>query len=209
VELRRSSHAWKEADPVERPHNTLFGIESEHGGLAILCPEWLHEHSVYDDPQRTMAMTLYRSFERTVGTDGQPGGQLLGRLDFEYALMPYAGQLDRAEMMRRLMELQAPVYSHCAAAPVGSQAIVQLSGASAIVPTAIKPAADGGGVVVRLWNTGPREEGTDVHFNGDVGKAQLCNLDEAPTDELTPAGGTVHVTVPGRGLATVKVRTVS
>jgi mannosylglycerate hydrolase len=49
-----SSH-YKEPDPIERPHHSVFAIADNEGGLAVLCPEGLHEHVVEDDTNRTLA----------------------------------------------------------------------------------------------------------------------------------------------------------
>lgn len=205
VALDPESAHYKEADPQERPHHQMFGIEDDEGGLAVLCPEGLHEHSVLDDTQRTLALTLLRAFGRTVMTDGEPGGQVLGRHEFTYALLPYAGTLNHAEALRITAALQADLYRHYCQDPPGARSMIELEGNGAVVATSIKPAWGSNDVVVRLWNTAAGAAAVTIRLDAAVRAAWLCNLNEEKRDELKVRAGKVPVEVPALGLATVRV----
>jgi len=205
VALDPESVHYKEADPDERPHGTLFGIEDGRGGLAVLCPEGLHAHSVLDDDQRTLALTLLRGFERTVMTDGEPGGQILGRHEFRYALLPYAGALDRAEALRLTAALQTGVYRHYCDESLAERSIIALEGDPSVVATSIKPAWGSDDVVVRLWNTGGEAATAALGVDADVRAAWSCNLNEERRHELQIRDGKTAVEVPPYGLATVRL----
>jgi len=207
VEVNPESHAYMEMDPVERPHHTVFGIEDEQGGLAVLCPEGLHEHSVYDDDRRTLALTLYRSFARTVGTEGEPGGELLQNLEFEYALYPYAGEADRGKLVRMVAELQAGVQRYYAKEPVAAQSLIELAGSPAVVSTAVKPADDGQGIVVRLWNTGGEAADAELRVAANIKSASLCDLGEGDYEALKAKGNSVALQVAPYALASVRILT--
>jgi alpha-mannosidase/mannosylglycerate hydrolase len=67
--------------------------------LAVVSAGLL-ESAVRDLPERPIALTLFRSTRRTVGTNGEPGGQLLGDLHFRYWIVPLATTPDRVRLLR-------------------------------------------------------------------------------------------------------------
>ena len=205
--LKRSGHTLAPTRPqfIEDLETlNVFGIEDAQGGLAVLCPEGLHEHAVLDDAPRTLALTLLRTSRRTVGTDGEPGGQLIGTHEFSYALMAYAGGLDRGDVIRTTAELQAGVYRHFSAESPGERSLLRVSGGPVVV-TSVKPAWDDGSVVVRLWNTGGEPAQAELHLDAPVQAAWLCNLNEEPREKLAAGEDGVCVEVPALGLATVRI----
>lgn len=196
---------YKEADPVERPHHTIFGIEGDKGGLAVLCPEGLHEHSVCDDARRTFALTLFRAFRRTTGTAGEPGGQLLGPLEFSYALLPYAGALARAEALRLVAAMQAGLQRHFSSTDQGQRSLLKVDGADGVVVTAVKPSDNGDDVIVRLWNTGGHPATARIVTATAPSAASLCTLNEEKQEELKLGDGGVAVEVAPYAIATVRL----
>jgi alpha-mannosidase/mannosylglycerate hydrolase len=56
------------------------------------------EVTVRDFPEPPLALTLFGSTRGTVFTDGEPGGQLLGPLQFNYFLSPLLNAPDRARL---------------------------------------------------------------------------------------------------------------
>ncbi len=87
IALNPQRHTWREAEPETHPQRSWTAVCDEQGGLAILSTG-LYEASVRDLPQRPIALTLYRSTQRTVGTNGEPDGELLQDLAFHYWIMP-------------------------------------------------------------------------------------------------------------------------
>ena len=67
-------------------------------GLAVVEHRTAGERGA-DVPERTMALTLFRSTRRTVFTDGEPNGQLIGDLNFRYWIAPLTGAPDRAQFV--------------------------------------------------------------------------------------------------------------
>jgi alpha-mannosidase/mannosylglycerate hydrolase len=66
------------------------------------------ETAVQDLPERPIALTLFRSTRRTVFTDGEPEGLLIGhKLAFRYLIVPLSGPIDRAGLCRLGQRLAA------------------------------------------------------------------------------------------------------
>ena len=79
-----------------------------------------------------------------------------------------------------------------------------LSGPQVAVITALKPADDGNGGVVRFWNPTNGDVVDGFRTAAPLDKAFLCNLNEEPGAELPVRDGAVPVAVPAGGLATVR-----
>lgn len=71
--------------------------------------------------------------------------------------------------------------------------------------SSLKEAEDGGGVVLRLFNPGETPRWGKVALGFPVAGATLVRLDEEPLTQLAPdAAGAVEVTVPPRGLVSIR-----
>ena len=81
---------------------------------------------------------------------------------------------------------------------------VELKNNAALV-TAIKPAADGNSGIIRLWNPTAKTAEDAIRLSVKVASAQRCNLAESQTGAIKlNKDGTVPVSVPAFGLATVR-----
>lgn len=97
ITLRLDNHLYREPELETKPQWSWSAVHDDHCGLGVVAPGQL-EVAVRDQPQRPLALTLFRSTRRTVFTDGEPEGQLLGRLDFAYWIVPLQGRPDEVEM---------------------------------------------------------------------------------------------------------------
>jgi alpha-mannosidase/mannosylglycerate hydrolase len=98
IALRADNHLYREAEIETKPQQTLTAVFDEERGLAVVSTG-LHESAVIDLPERPLALTLFRATRKTVGTDGEPGGQVQGELRFRYWIQPLRGEPDRAELL--------------------------------------------------------------------------------------------------------------
>lgn len=98
IALRADNHEYRELEVETKPQQSWTAVHDRTHGLAVVTASGLFETAVRDLPGRPIALTLFRGTRRTVLTDGEPDGQVRGRLDFHYALVPLAGAPDVAEL---------------------------------------------------------------------------------------------------------------
>ena len=195
---------WHERVNPETAFSTFFGLQGQEGGLAVLAPFGLHEYEVTQTPERALALTLFRSTFQTAGTAGEPNGQLLGLLEFEYLLYPFAGQFDPVAAARLVAKAQAGIRTTTTAELPDDISFLELEKGAAIV-TAVKPAADGRGGVVRLWNPTDTDVQDRLMVHCPVESAERCNLNEEPQEPISLENdGVIPVTVPAGGLTTIR-----
>jgi alpha-mannosidase len=207
IAIPPESATWKERIVPEKPLTSLCGVQDGHAGLAVLAPFGPNEYAVLDDPDRAIALTLFRSTLKTVHTQGEPGGQLLETMTFDYLLLPFSGPFDAVQALRHVAEAQTGVRRHFAEEARAPESFLRLRD-NRTVMTALKPAADGDGGVVRLWNPTNEDLAETVVFGRPLSHAALCNLNEEAAEDL-PLGDNpdeVRVVVPAGGLVTVRCR---
>lgn len=199
-----SAH-WQERVNPEKAFTYLCGVLNADGGFAALTPWGLHEYEVFPTPDRALALTLFRATGQTVMTSGEPDGQLQGTMHFDYQLWAFAGTLDRGQALRSVAEHQAGVRTHTTMELPEAHSFLWLGEGSKSFVTAIKPADDGRGGVIRLWNPFgvPRDE--RVYLRKNLKEAQRCNLNEEALESIQIGeDGGIPVTVPPRGLTTIR-----
>ncbi|MCS7048660.1 MAG: glycosyl hydrolase-related protein [Verrucomicrobiae bacterium] len=217
IALDGATATWQEADIAEKPFLGVQAVGAGRRGLAFVSPGGLHEGGVVDDQRRTMQVTLVRSFRKTVGTGGETDGLELGRLTYRFALMPFAGELDRAAVLREWARLQAGVFARqsgtrssgfpplAGTEPTKQQFLVAETGALAV--SAIKPPEDGPGMIVRLWNPTDKPQRETLRFWRVPKRAYYVMLSEEPLSKPVPEqrGATVTVTAEPHAIVTVRV----
>jgi hypothetical protein len=87
IPLRKDIHHYRELEVETKPQRSWTAVYAGGRGLAVIA-EGLLESAVRDLPERPIALTLFRATGRTVGTTGEPGGQLQDRLAFHFWLLP-------------------------------------------------------------------------------------------------------------------------
>ena len=97
IALRADNHLYRELEIESKPQRTWTAVFDTSKGLGVIG-KGLLESAVRDTPDRPIALTLYRSTRKTVFTSGEPKGQLLGPLAFNYWIKPLSGNPNRTEL---------------------------------------------------------------------------------------------------------------
>jgi alpha-mannosidase len=114
---------------------------------------------------------------------------------FTYSLLPHSGDWRDAQTVRRAYELNAPAFVLSNASPEQSSEPVQdvltieayslvYTDCDHIVVETVKPAEDGDGLVVRLYEAHNRRGRGSLTFATSIQAVQECNLLELPLQEV-------------------------
>ena len=215
----RSTDNWQEADLAEKPFLHLQSVSHGQRGLAFLSGGGLHEGGVADDQRRTMQVTLLRSFRSTIATGGEPDGLEPGRLTWRYGLLPFAGPLPRHRALSLVAELQTGLTTRQSGARPSGYLPLPASGVTTrsylaqldhqLIVSAIKPAEDGQGLIVRLWNPSDEVRSERLRLDRPITHARVVSLAEEPLiTALLPLidGQQCTISAPPRGIVSVYLR---
>ena len=136
----------------------------------------------YDIKDSLMRITLMRA-----PNNPDPVGDK-GVSTFVYRLYPHAGNWSQAETVRYAFELNQPLKGYVAPSQEGKleceKSFIEVSRRN-IAVDAVKPAQDGNGIIVRMYEAGKSRGNVKVKFNfADVKKVIECNLMEVDENEI-------------------------
>ncbi|HEV2581350.1 MAG TPA: glycoside hydrolase family 38 C-terminal domain-containing protein, partial [Ktedonobacteraceae bacterium] len=165
-------------------------IDVSEGGYGIsLLNDSKYGHDVHDNVVR---LTLLKS---GVFPDVQADE---GLHRFTYSLLPHGGDWREAQSVRRAYELNVPVVCvagqkratslpSVSATGVTSSSFVQVDCAHTVLET-VKPAEDGDGIIVRLYEAHNQRGRGTLTFATSLLSAQECNLLEEPINDVSYQG---------------------
>jgi alpha-mannosidase/mannosylglycerate hydrolase len=99
IALRADNPGYREPEIDAKPQASFSAVFDNERGLAVVSSGLL-EAAVIDQVERPLALTLFRATRQTVGTNGEPDGQMQGELRFRYWIQPLRGEPDRAQVAR-------------------------------------------------------------------------------------------------------------
>lgn len=215
IDLPPDNHTYKELAVETTPQATWTAAFDDGRGLAVVAPD-LPETTVRDVPQRTLALTLLRGFRRTIFTDGEEGGQSLGRHEFRYRLVPLGGE----PSYTRLAQL-----AQFTAAGIRAQQILPRQQADktdrTLPPTLGQLSMQPGRVIVTSLRRRYQEERTELRlfnpyaqavdeviaFDGPIASANLVDLDGNEQESITvDDAGRIELTIAAKKIVTIAVR---
>jgi mannosylglycerate hydrolase len=182
------------------------------GSLAILAPG-IPEYEAM--PRADGGLDLALTLLRCVGQLGRdlpsrtgeagpaiptPGAQCPGTHAFRIALVPLYGERD--------LDLVRLAEDHRVAVEIGPPGVhppVPLAIEGEVAFSALKPAEDGNGAILRLWNPGPEPASVRILAPGwGIGR---CRMDELPWTGAPAAPGETQIVLGSAEVATVRLAT--
>ena len=208
------STGWVERAFGTHPLRTFASLSDGADGFTLM-PRGLYEYEVLDDPARTLALTLIRAcrIKLAVSEEKQTelpdeGIQCPGRHVFEYAIAVHAGDWKAAGAINAA----AAGYAPARAAQIGrGKGALPLEGGllslrSAVVHvSAVKPAEDGAGIVVRLFNPTDKAQPVSIKLHPGLRKARRCGMDETPGKPVAIAAGVLKDRIPPRKIVSYRL----
>ncbi|REE67958.1 alpha-mannosidase/mannosylglycerate hydrolase [Paenibacillus taihuensis] len=214
VGLRVDTQDWKECDVPEKQMGGIAGKRRADGsGLAFVSAYGLHECAAHDDEEGTLAVTLFRSFAKTVMTNGEAGGQILGEHQFAYRLALLDDAVTNADLVRLQDRLQAgfqassvPVAAEYVAEMQGS--FLELDSAHCCLSIMKRPESEEPNtVIVRLSNFSDAGDAAALRFERAIASASEVNLNEEDVCALPTDGSSMlKVEVPAWAIRTYRIR---
>jgi len=111
VALLPDNATRRELDVDGRPQHTFTAITDSKLGLATVS-RGLYESAVYDTPERPLAITLLRSFRRTVQRGlTETAGQIQGHHEFNWRIVPFSGALPVKALFLHGQRVNTPTQS--------------------------------------------------------------------------------------------------
>ncbi len=167
-------YAWirKPATGREVPAQRWMDVSAADYGVSMLNDGRYGHDCRRETNGNTIGITLLRS---SISPDPVAD---VGLHAVTYSLWPHAGTWDPAQTVRRAEELNAPLMTRAVAAHPGKsrkQSLLQVDSATAIV-SAVKPAYDGDGWVVRVWEPSGRGGSVGITFHRPIKSAEETDL---------------------------------
>ncbi len=194
----RPTHANTDADAAqyEVPGQRWADLSEPGFGVSLLS-DARHGFSCLGGE---LALTLIR------GSESPDPGADLGEHSFAYALYPHAGDWREANTVSQAARFARPVlWATGAAANVLQQPIVSTSPANVVIDT-LKPAEDGQGWIVRLYESAGLRGLATLTFGVQVHSVSLSNTLEEPGAVLTLDNGACVLDVRPFQISTLRVR---
>ncbi len=216
VALRADNHLYREPEIEPKPQQTFTAVFDAARGLAVMS-SGLMESAVIDNDARTLALTLFRATRQTVGTTGEPGGQVQGELRFRYWLTPLAGEPERSKLLnlglllaggvRAVYQQAGQVGFYRQAGEMPAQAGLLRVEGPAVLSSARRSAQ---GLEVRLFNPENGEIQATLSLAdwpqglAKPGRAQAVNFEhQAEGEALALVEGAVRVSLRGKQILTL------
>jgi hypothetical protein len=187
--------AWIESGPTEFNNKRFVAAFDGARGLAVL-PQGMQEHQLLPDQRGALAITLLRcigylsqdNLQTRKSNAGPaiptPDAQMQGTWHYALSIIPCrsAADLPAVHHAAALVNARALTFAGAFARAARAMSLIEIEGAAV---SAIKPADDGEGVIVRLWNG----LGTARHATVRVPAATIRAAQPVLLDESADAAG--------------------
>jgi mannosylglycerate hydrolase len=206
-----SSPDWTEQVETSDPQIGFIGISDGEKGLAV-TNIGLYEAEVLDDSEKTIAITLLRSFYQhgnwTKDRWKDEEFQNPGHHTFTYAICPHKGTCYQGDVHEMLKQLDNPLKVVQHGKGTGGSLPVSHSFFSVnkgLRISCIKKAEDGNGLIVRIYNPSSVDIEGELKCANLIKKATQVDLEEMEVQTLVMESNSVILQVPHHKIVTVKL----
>lgn len=217
IDLPRDENGIRDAGMSTLPMQNFVDLSDGSFGLAVLNND-LIEYDISQDARRTLALTLLRSVDVFICSEGRcatietgaDGPQCLGKHSYHYALMPHAGDWRTADIYGQTERfIHAPrayqVSPHNRRELPSDVSLLRIDNPN-VQLEAVKPAESGEGLAVRLYNPSPEPQTATLHLAAPLKNAARANLNEEPIGPLHPDGPAVTLDLEPYKIVTVLLK---
>ncbi len=183
---------WKEPEALEKQMGGIVGKRAADGaGLAFVSAYGLHECACLSDDDASMQITLFRGFEKTFMKNGEPGGQILGTLQFKYLIAPIQQNTSYADLtrMQDCLSTGVKTFSYAANDDYSlkpNKSNFELISDNVCLSILKRPEDDDKGeVMIRLCNMSNKISDFQMKSAWEIKSVYRVNLNEEHTSEVT------------------------
>ena len=197
-----STGNWKEAEKPEKSFSGIVYRQNSCRGIAFLSAGGLHEVSAAADRDGTLAITLFRAFNKTFLTDGEPDGQLSGTLRFSGRLFVMGEKTTAADLIRCRDSLIAKprLFEGKVVCPEGFSV-----DSSNVCLSILKPAENGNGLVLRLVNYANSPSDVVIRCPSEIRNAYLSDMLESKGEPVPVLEHSINCQLAPAKISTVVV----
>lgn len=178
----RDTTGWLEQAREESPIKNFAAASDDDGAGFAVITKGLCEACIQDNPSRSLALTLFRSFSENLYGCWTQESQMKGKLMLEYSLVPFTCSPHQrpVSLLHEAERLKIKVYAltedskEGTIAPTGQ--FIKIAGS--IVVSTIKTSEDGKGLVMRLYNPDAITRQFSVELICPVRSVWLCDSNE-------------------------------
>lgn len=201
---------WIEPHHGTAPMQGFVDLSDGDAGFALI-PHGLLEYEVFDDAERTLALTLIRSLPIRLAVSEEKqeilpdeGPLCLGPQSYRFALYPHAGDCHTAACWRQSQRFNTPVRAIQTGAGNGkkSAGLIAIDDPR-IAVTCLKRAEESDQIVARLFNPSDEAIQANVTLSPTIQSGKTARMDETPLADLKIADHVCSVTTPAHGIVTL------
>jgi alpha-mannosidase len=196
---RPDTSDWIEQPMYDFPMHHFVDISDGHKGIAALV-DGLKEYEVLPDQDKTLALTLLRTFEYKINPSApqdyshEKGAQMLGESNYRLALYPHAGDWQQGKVYREAFLFNYPlrlVQTGKLQGNLGTEAaLMKITPEELIFGTMKLPEREEPGTfVLRLYNPTPENIEGKVEFLKEITSVEKITLEEISEETVSDENG--------------------
>lgn len=192
---RPDTNNWLEQPMYDFPMHHFVDNSDGTRGLAVLV-DGLKEYEVINDDDKTLAITLLRTFEYKINPSSpqdysfEKGSQMLGKSHFKLALYPHAGDWKTGKVFREAFlfnyDLSLIQTGNLKGSNTTNRSFLKIE-PEELIFSCLKKAEDGSGAfVLRIYNPTNHEIAGSVVVGVGLQKVELVSLEELKLESIDP-----------------------
>ncbi len=209
VSIPKERELWREAGQHEKAMERFAFKRDDTAGLAFVSGGGLHEIGAFDDADGTLAVTLLRCIGQMPFNLPAEDGELLGKWNYTFGLLPMTAETTAADIQRTADSLAAGLRDRQDAVvndPNSHSYFSLSSDRGSVCCSTLKPAEDDDGVILRLYSLSNAPDTARCGFDRTIQSAELCTLEESPLEELSPSGSMISIPLSPWQILTLRLR---
>ncbi len=208
---RINAEGWVEKPMHDYPMHHFAAVEDGENGLAVIV-KGLKEYEVTDDDDRTIAITLFRTFNYIIYPSSkedysfQKGAQMLGKSEYEMSVYPYSGEWSADNVYREALEYNLPLSVIQSGRTHGelpvSKSFISVEDSNLIF-SAFKKAEQftAEQYALRVYNPTTSVISSKINFGMEAERIFRSNLEETLKEEINP-GYSIDIEIPAKKIFT-------